>query len=82
MMKNGSRTTIELAKEWIKEGEKAQAIVKSGLTMKKVMLCEIGRESFMIHYELIAQFIKQFISNSIVNNWRNYNKQLRGSGQN
>jgi len=67
-------------KSWIKKEEKAQAIAKSGLTRKKVMLCGgIGRESFtMSCYRLI----KQLISNSTVNNCRDYNKQLRGSGQN
>ncbi|XP_011053166.1 PREDICTED: histone-lysine N-methyltransferase SETMAR-like [Acromyrmex echinatior] len=36
-------------RSWIKEGEKAQAIAKPGLTTKKVMLC-VGRESFMSCY--------------------------------
>ena len=38
-------------RSWIKKGEKAQAIAKSGLTRKKVILClrvcgGTGRESF------------------------------------
>ena len=68
-------------KSWIKKGEKAQAIAKPGLTRKKVMcVCdETGRESFTMS---CYRPIKQLIPNSTVNNCRDYNKQLRGSGQN
>jgi len=62
--------------------ERRQAIAKPGLTMKKVMLCVcdgIGRESFT---RSCYRPVKQLILNSTVNNWRDYNKQLRGSGQN
>ena len=63
----------------IKKEEKAQAIAKPGLTRKKVMLCDgTGRESFTMS---CYRPIKQLIPNS-VNNCRDYNKQLRGSGQN
>jgi len=65
---------------WIKKGEKAQAIAKSGLTRKKVMLCGgTERESFTMS---CYRPIKQLIPNSTVNNCRDYNKQLRESGQN
>jgi len=68
-------------KSWIKKGEKAQAIAKPGLTRKKMMLCVCGtgRKSFTMS---CYHPIKQLIPNSTVNNCRNYNKQLRGSGQN
>jgi len=67
-------------RSWIKKGEKAQAIAKPGLTRKKVMLCGgTGRESFIMS---CSRPIKQLIPNSTVNNCRDYNKQLRGSGQN
>ena len=38
-----------------------------------------GRESFTMS---CYRPIKQLIPNSTVNNYRDYNKQLRGSGQN
>ena len=66
---------------WIKKGEKAQAIAKPGLTRKKMILCVwwAGRESFTMS---CYRPIKQLIPNFTVNNCRDYNKQLRGSGQN
>jgi len=60
-----------------------QAIAKSRLTRKKMMLCICGgteRESFtMSCYRPIKQLT---VPNSTVNNCRDYNKQLRGSDQN
>ncbi|XP_032685598.1 histone-lysine N-methyltransferase SETMAR-like [Odontomachus brunneus] len=68
-------------RSWTEKEEKAQAIVKPGLTTKKVMcVCGgIGRESLTMS---CYRSVKQLIPNSTVNNWRDYNKQLRGSGQN
>ena len=65
-------------RSWIEKGEKAQAIAKLGLTRKKVMLC-VWDWKGIVHYELLSS--NQAIPNSTVNNC-DYNKQLRGSGQN
>jgi len=66
-------------RSWIKKREKAQAIAKSRLTRKK--LCVWWDWKGIVHYELYPT-IKQLIPNFTVNNCRDYNKQLRGSGQN
>jgi len=65
-------------RSWIKKGEKAQAIAKPGLR-KVICVWWAERESFTMN---CYRPIKQLIPNSTVNNCRDYNKQLRGSGQN
>ena len=62
---------------WIKEREKAQAIAKPGLMMKKMMCGRIGRESFTMS---CYRPIKQLIPNC--EQLESSNKQLRESGQN
>jgi len=66
-------------RSWTKEGEKAQAI-KPWIDDEEGDVCVyggIGKESFTMSCYCL---VKQLISNSTVNNWRDYNKQLRGSG--
>jgi len=65
-----------------KERREGASNRKTGLTRKKVMFCVCGgtgRESFTMS---CYRPIKQLIPNSTVNNCRDYNKQLRRSGQN
>ena len=73
-------------RSWIKKEEKAQAIAKPGLTRKKVILCVWKRMSYLVVNDSLPVplccSIKQLIPNFTVNNCRDYNKQLRGSGQN
>ena len=81
-------------RSWIKKGEKAQAIAKPGLTRKKVMLCVWWDWKGIVHYEIIhserfpSSPTMLLSSNQTINSelyceqLRDYNKQLRGSGQN
>jgi len=63
------REGVSNRKTWIDEEEGDVVYVCGGT----------GRESFTMSYYCP---IKQLIPNSTVNNCRDYNKQLRGSGQN
>jgi len=66
-------------RSWIKKREKTSNR-KTWIDEEEDCVCGgTGRESFTMS---CYRPIKQLIPNSTINNCRDYNKQLRGSGQN